>query len=250
MAKYITVAGKGGTGKTTFTALLIKYLINHNMKPILAVDADPNSNLNEALGLDVGNTISDILADVKDPKAVPTGMTKDMYVEYKLSQSIIETKDVDLLVMGGPPGPGCYCYANDLLRKHLEQLGANYDYVVIDSEAGLEHISRKTIPRVDYLFVISDSSARGIRSAGRINELVQSLKTPINNISLIVTKVTGNQIKDLEQEIAKTGLVLSGEIPYDNTLMEYDLQSKALVNLPSDNPAVQAVNNILDKVSF
>lgn len=245
MTKYIAVAGKGGTGKTTFTALLIKYLVTHAKGSILAVDADPNANLNEALGLEVQTAISDILAEVKDPKAVPTGMTKDIFIEYKLSQSIIETPDVDLLVMGGPQGAGCYCYPNDLLRKHLENLGQNYDYVVVDSEAGLEHISRKTIARIDYLFIISDCSARGIRSAKRVLDLVQNLKNQVDQIRLVVTKVNDNQLNDLANEIERTGLTLAGTVPFDSKVVEYDVQSKPLFSLPEENQAVQAVYNIL-----
>ncbi|WP_227766239.1 AAA family ATPase [Zhaonella formicivorans] len=245
MTKYIAVAGKGGTGKTTFTALLIKYLSANNKKAILAVDADPNANLNEALGLNVEFTISDILNELKDPKAVPAGMTKDIFVEYKLSQSIIETKDIDLLVMGGPQGPGCYCYANDLLRKHLETLGKNYEYVIVDSEAGLEHISRKTIPRVDTLFVISDCSARGIRSAGRVYQLLKSLNNQVGLVQLVVTKVNEEQLKELEQEIVQTGLALGGTVPFDPMVIEFDVQSKPLISLPEASPAVQAVFQLL-----
>ena len=161
MPKYIAVAGKGGTGKTTFASLVIRYLIQNKKGSVLAVDADPNSNLNEALGMEVSTTISEMLAQTKDPKSVPPGMSKEVFIEYKLQQSLVETKDLDLLVMGGPQGPGCYCYPNDLLRKYLERLSSGYDYVVVDAEAGLEHISRRTIPQIDWLFIISDASARG-----------------------------------------------------------------------------------------
>jgi CO dehydrogenase maturation factor len=249
MTINIAVAGKGGTGKTTFTALLLRQLVRHKKASILAVDADPNANLNEALGLEVQMQISDLLEETKDPKAIPAGMTKDVFVEYKLQQCLIETKHVDLLVMGNPQGPGCYCYANDLLRKYLESMVEGYDYMVVDSEAGLEHLSRKTIPRLDYLFVISDSSARGVRSAGRVHEIVKSLKTPIDKIGLIVTRTKG-ELGALEKEVDNTGLELWGMIPYDEQLVQFDLEGKALFNLPDESEAVKAVQGVIEKLKM
>ncbi|MBS4026696.1 MAG: AAA family ATPase [Clostridia bacterium] len=247
MTISIAVAGKGGTGKTTFTALLLRQLVQHKKASILAVDADPNANLNEALGLEVQMQISDMLEETKNPKAVPIGMSKDVFVEYKLQQCLIETKHVDLLVMGNPQGPGCYCYANDLLRKYLESMVSGYDYLVVDSEAGLEHLSRKTIPRLDYLFVISDSSARGVRSAGRVYEIVKSLKTPIDKIGLIVTRTKG-ELGALEKEVNNTGLELWGMIPYDDQLVQFDLEGKALFDLPDESEAVKAVQGVIEKL--
>ncbi len=250
MTITIAVAGKGGTGKTTFSALLIRYLVDKNKGSIMALDADANANLNEALGLEVDMMISDILAETKDPKSVPTGMTKDMFIDYKMSHAVTETKTVDLLVMGNPQGPGCYCYPNDLLKKHLDSLSQNYDYLVADNEAGLEHISRRTIPNVDYLFVISDASARGIRSAGRVKQLVDSINSPVKNIFLIVTKVTEDGIEALKPEIEKTGLQLIGTIPLDPNVTQYDIESKPLFDLPEDSAAVKAVQEILNQVKL
>lgn len=251
MTVTIAVAGKGGTGKTTFSALLIRYLIDKNKGSILALDADPNANLNEALGLEVDTMISDILDETKDPKAIPTGMTKDMFIDFKMSHAIVETdKNVDLLVMGNPQGPGCYCYPNDLLKKHLDSLSSNYNYLVADNEAGLEHISRRTIPSVDFLFVISDASVRGIRSAKRVKELVASLKTPVKKMFLIVTKTQPEGIEPLKPEIEKTELELIGTIPMDPLVTEYDIQGKPLFELPGDSSAVKAVHEILSQVKL
>lgn len=246
MATHIAVAGKGGTGKTTFSALMIRYLVEKRKGDILAVDADPNANLNEALGLKVETVIADILDDTKDPKAIPEGMTKGMFIEYKLSHALVETKDVDLLVMGGPQGPGCYCYPNDLLRKAIETLSQNYDYVVMDNEAGLEHISRGTIPRVEHMFVISDASARGVRSAGRVHDLVKNLNSKVDNIYLVVTKTSEDSLPLLRGEIEQTGLTLIGSVPQDVKVTEFDVQGKPLFTLPADSPAVQSVYSILD----
>ncbi|MDK2817064.1 MAG: hypothetical protein PWR22_1693 [Moorella sp. (in: firmicutes)] len=246
MARHIAVAGKGGTGKTTFAALLVRYLVLNHKGSILAVDADPNANLNEALGVKVDTVIADILDATKNPRAIPAGMSKDMFIQYQLAQALVETRSFDLLTMGRPQGPGCYCYPNDLLRKHLETLSANYDYMVIDSEAGLEHISRRVIQNVGALFVISDASVRGIRSAGRVRELVRELQLDIPHMYLVVTKTTGDP-GPLREEIERTGLPLAGTIPYDEQVVAFDTYGKPLFDLPADAPAVQAVNTILSR---
>lgn len=250
MAKYVAVAGKGGVGKTTFTALLLRQIVKNNNISVLAVDADPNANLNEALGLEVTATISELLEETKNPKAIPVGMPKDVFVEYRLQQTLVESEDIDLLVMGGPQGPGCYCYPNDLLRKYLENLGSNYDLIAVDTEAGLEHISRRTIPHVDTMFVISDSSARGIRSAGRVNDLIKGLHSAVGEVYLVVTKTTDNDINSLSEEIEKTGLKLIGEIPFDPLVSELDLAGKPLYTLPDESKAVQAVQKILERTQI
>lgn len=249
--KQIAIAGKGGVGKTTFSALMIRYLLkNKPGKSILAVDADANANLNEALGLEVENTISTMLEDTKKPNAIPTGMTKEMYIEFKLQDALVETNNFDLLVMGNPQGSGCYCYPNDLLRKHLETLRKNYDYVTVDNEAGLEHLSRRVISDVDMLIVVSDASARSIRSAGRVHDIVKSVNLDVKELYLVVTKVTGNEIEELQAEIDKTGLRLIGTVPLDPMVAEFDVKSKALIDLPDDSAAVQAVDAILNKINL
>ena len=251
MTKYIAVAGKGGVGKTTFTALLLRQMVQQKRGiSVLAVDADPNANLGEALGLTVTATISELLEQTKDPKAIPAGMAKNIFIEYKLSQSLVESKDIDLLVMGGPQGAGCYCYPNDLLRKYLQDIGENYDFVVVDSEAGLEHISRRTIPRIDEMFVISDSSARGIRSAGRVHELIRGLKSAVGTLHLIVTKTSEGTMESLSEEIEHTGLTVIGDIPLDPLVVEYDLAGKALFDLPDDAVSVKAVETILGRAGI
>lgn len=247
-SKMIAVAGKGGTGKTTFTALLLKELVNTKKASILAVDADPNANLNEALGLEVDSTIAEAV-DATKQNAVPTGMTKEGFIEWKLSQSLIETKYVDLLVMGVPHGSGCYCYPNDLLRRHLGNLRDNYDYVITDNEAGLEHLSRQVVQDIDFFFIISDASARGIRSAGRAKQIVEGLQTKVLNTYLVVTKAI-DSIDDLDEEIKATGLELIGVIPYDPMIADYDLKSKPLFDLPEESKAVHAVRDIIQKVGL
>jgi CO dehydrogenase maturation factor len=247
MSKHIAVAGKGGTGKTTLASMLIRYLAEGKKGSVLAVDADYNSTLNEALGLEVADTIAKILADVKQNK-LPTGMTKDVFIELKLHQAMIETEDYDLLVMGGPQGPGCYCFPSEILKRHLDSLDKNYDYMVIDNEAGMEHISRELIENVDILLVISDATAKGVRTAGRIYELARRLKIKIGAAYLIVTRIADPE--PLRSDIEATGLELLGTIPDDPLVAEYDLLGKPLMDLSADNPAVSAAMQLFDKLRF
>jgi CO dehydrogenase maturation factor len=251
MAIQIAVAGKGGTGKTTFCALLIRYLIENGKVPVLAVDADANANLNEALGLKIENdTVSELISKTKDLHGIPEGMSQETYIEYKLNASLAEGKNVDLLVMGGPDGPGCFCFPNNILRKYLDNLTKGYEYIVMDNEAGLEHISRRTTQDVDHLFVISDNSARSVRSAGRVNELVKQIKTKVNNIYLVITKATMQDIDVLKDEIEKTGLKLAGVIPADPAITEFDIKGKPLFELPESSEAVKAVYSTLQKLKI
>ncbi len=248
MTMIIALAGKGGTGKTTLAALLIRYLAReYPEKAILAVDADPNANLDEALGLDISGTIGTILEDTKKPGAVPTGMTKDIFIEYRLNRALADTKHYDLLVMGNPQGPGCYCYPNDLLRKYLEKLGANYDYIVTDNEAGLEHLSRKVLPRVDLMLVTSDATARGVRSAGRVREIVQTVKIEAGRIGLVITRAPEGVQARLDREIREAGLDLLGMIPFDDQVADLDLRGRPLLELPADSPAAVAAEELFHR---
>ncbi len=249
MTIQIAVAGKGGTGKTSFCAMLIRYLIKNGKTPILAVDADANANLNEALGFPIENqTVSELIAATKDPNGIPEGMTQDVYIEYKLNAALAEGKNVDLLVMGGPEGPGCFCFPNNILRKYLDHLEKGYKYIVLDNEAGLEHISRRTTKDIDVMFVVSDCSARSVRSAGRINQLIKQLNTKVNQIYLILNKATPEDAEALKDEIEKTGLALAGVIPADPLITEYDIKGKPLFDLPDGSPAVEGLYKILDKL--
>ena len=254
MAKTIAVAGKGGTGKTTITALLIKYLVENRSGAVLAIDADPSTNLNLALGVPIYETVGDIreetLQEVQSGGSLG-GMSKPDYLDLRIQQSLVEERDFDLLAMGRPEGPGCYCAANNMLRLTIDRLSKSYDYVVIDNEAGLEHLSRRTTRDVDLLFTVSDPTMRGIIAAGRAAKLVGELDTRVGDIGFIVNRVPGDgsgELKlapELEQAIAENGLKLIGLIPEDPTVGEYDAKGLPLVELPPESPARQAVEAII-----
>jgi CO dehydrogenase maturation factor len=243
----IALAGKGGTGKTTVAGLLIKYLVKTGRTPVLAVDADSNANLNEVCGLEVTDTLGSAREEMKKG-IVPSGMTKDIFMNMKLQQAVVEDDGFDLVVMGQPEGPGCYCAANTLLTGFLEKLTGNYPYIVMDNEAGMEHISRLTTSNVDLLLTISDTSRRGLQAAIRINDLAKNLNIGVSKSYLII-----NQTKEAPSDavlniIKEKGLTLAGTIPEDPTVYEYDLNGRPTIELPEDNIAVMAAYEIFDKI--
>ncbi|MFB0505649.1 MAG: AAA family ATPase [Thermodesulfobacteriota bacterium] len=244
MTYTIAVSGKGGTGKTTLCGMLIKYLLDTGKKPILAVDADSNANLNEVLGVAVKSTIGEARELMK--RDVPTGMTKEMWFEYKVNEALIEANGYDLLVMGRPEGPGCYCAANTLARKYIDILSDNYGYVVIDNEAGMEHLSRLTTQNVSLLIIISDPSSRGVSTASRIRDLVLELNLDIGRSVLIVNRAPGDLNPAITRQAEGLGLELAGTIPSDETIFQFDLEGKPTFGLPVDSRAVQSARKIFN----
>jgi len=252
MAYTIAVAGKGGVGKTTITGIVIRYLTEKRKGPVLAVDADANSNLNEVLGLAVCGTVGHIREEaLATAGGRPHGMSLDEYMDMRIEQILGESKGYDLLVMGRPEGPGCYCAANNAIRKYTDHLQDSYSYIVTDNEAGLEHLSRRTTEDTDLLLVISDPSARGIMTAGRVNGIVDELGLKVGRRALIVNRVNGAALPEgLSEVVEGTGLPLAGVVQTDDRVTSYDLQGKAMVDLPMDSPAVAAVYAILDKLDI
>ncbi len=247
MTFSIALAGKGGTGKTTIAGLLIKYLVKKGKTPILAVDADSNANLNEVLGLTVTDTLGNSREEMKTGK-VPSGMTKDIFISMKLEQAVVESDGYDLIVMGRPEGSGCYCAANTLLTGFLERLTQNYPFVVIDNEAGMEHISRLTTSNVDILLIISDSSRRGLLTATRINDLAKTL-----NIGMARSYVLINRIKEKPDPVVldmlqQAGLELIGTLSENKDVYEFDLNGRPTVEMPEDNQTVQEAFAIFEKI--
>jgi CO dehydrogenase maturation factor len=243
----IALAGKGGTGKTTISGLLVKYLTARGKTPVLAVDADSNANLNEVLGLKVADTLGNAREEMKKG-VVPGSMTKDVFMSMKLEQAVVEAPGYDLVVMGQPEGAGCYCAANTLLTGFLERLTDNYPYMVIDNEAGMEHISRLTTKNVDILLIVSDTSRRGLQAAIRINSLAKDLKIGVGESHIIINRCREYPSAEILGLIKEAGLNFAGTIPEDSTLYEYDLNGRPTIEMPSDNIVVKAAFDIFERI--
>ncbi len=247
MGKIIAITGKGGTGKTTVSSLIIRMLLDKKAGSVLAVDADPNSTLADTLGLKVENTLSSICEEMlKEKDNLPAGMTKDRYLEFKIQQSLIEKGALSLLTMGRPEGPGCYCYSNNLLREIVKDLTDNYKFTVMDNEAGMEHLSRKTTRRIDVLFVVSDFSAIGVRSAARICKLAKEMGINLGKSFLIVNKVRDG-ISSLETEIEKSGLSLAGTLPFASEVEELSVNSMALSELSKEVEIFKKMDEMVNR---
>ncbi len=256
MAHVIAVAGKGGVGKTTLTGLIIQYLGEKGKGPILAVDADANSNLNEVLGVEVEATLGDVREEVarsemaKD-NPIPAGMTKAEYMEFKFDDALIEDKDFDLLVMGRTQGKGCYCFVNGLLQAQLQRLEKNYPYIIVDNEAGMEHISRGVLPSMQTAILVSDCSRRGVQAVGRIAKLIEECDMHPRQIGLIINRAPGGVLNEgTKQEIENQGLHLLGVVPQDETVFNYDCEGTPTIKLPEDSPVKKAIREIVDKLDI
>ncbi len=256
MAQTIALAGKGGVGKTTICGMLIEYLCEKKNGPVLAVDADANSNLNEVLGVEVESTLGDIREDIANAELssknpIPSGMTKADYAEMRFSEALTEADDYDLLVMGRTQGKGCYCFVNGLLTSQVAKYAKNYRYIVVDNEAGLEHLSRGVLPQVDTILLVSDCSRRGIQAAGRLAEMIVDLKLGAKEVGLIVNRAPGGELNaGVQEEIQKYGMKLIGVVPHDDTVYEYDAEGRPSVTVPQDSPVKQAVRRIFDQLTL
>ena len=249
MSFTIAVAGKGGSGKTSITGLIIRYLIKNGKRPILAIDADPNANLGDGLGLNIKQTIGSIIATFNSEKLnIPPGMTKEAYLEFRLNDAVVESNGLDLITMGRGEGADCYCYPNTLLRKFIDTTSENYAYMVMDNEAGMEHLSRRTTQNIDALLLISDHSVKGVRTLARIKDLVSELKLVVKNQSAIINFVPGHLDPSITEELDRLGIVLATTIPFDEEISEYDLRQKSLLDLPDTSNAVMAVNNFIANI--
>ena len=243
----IALAGKGGTGKTTMAGLLVKYLMNANKTPVLAVDADSNANLNEVLGVPLAGTLGDAREDMRKGQ-VPEGMTKDVFMDMRMQQSIVEHDGFDLVVMGQPEGAGCYCAANSLLTRFMDQLTGNYPYLVMDNEAGMEHISRLTTRNVDVLLIVADASRRGLQAGLRINDLAKNLNIGVARTCLMINQAKGSPPEAVMDIIRSAELEFVGTVLEDDTLYEYDLNGQPTIEMPMDTPSVRAAFAIFDKL--
>ncbi len=246
MPKVIAIAGKGGVGKTTLGGMLVRYLVE-NVKngPVLAVDADPNSNLNEILGVSVRSTIGEAREKLK--KDVPTGMSKDNWVEYKVQEAVIEAKGFDLLVMGRPEGPGCYCAANSMAKKYIDALKGNYPFVVVDNEAGMEHMSRLVTQDVDVLYVVSDPTPRGILTVSRILSIIGELGLHIGTTVVIVNRFHEKDKDVISKAADEKGVTIGGTVSDDEMLSESDAAGQTIFELGLSSAALSDAYGIFEK---
>ena len=255
MTHTIAVAGKGGVGKTTVCGMIIEALVKAGKGPLLAVDADANSNLNEVLGVEVKTTLGAIREEMAQAElrgnVIPKNMTKADYAEFRFNSALIEEDDFDMLVMGRTQGKGCYCFVNGVLKTQLDKYLGAYRYVVIDNEAGMEHIARGTLPKVETLLLVSDCSRRGIQAVGRIARMVKELNLRPDTMGLIVNRAPNGVLNDgVKEEIAAQGLNLLGVLPQDEAVYEADCDGKPSAKLPDSSPMKQALSALLTNLSL
>jgi CO dehydrogenase maturation factor len=245
----IAVAGKGGSGKTSLSCLIIRHLLKNNKGPIMAIDADPNANFGESLGLDVTDTVGMMLDRFQKAKIdIPSGMTKEAYLEIKLNELLVESRGIDLITMGRGEGQDCYCYPNLILRKFIDRLHDNYPFVVMDNEAGMEHLSRGTTQDIDELLIVSNHSVKGVRTISRIKELILELKLRVKHQSIVISLAPGQVDPLINKELDRLGLSADAVIPVDDQIFQFDLVSRSLLDLPDTSLAVGAVEKLMMKV--
>ena len=248
MPKNITIAlsGKGGVGKSTIAALLVRALKERGNGPVFAVDADPNSCLADYLGLSVEKNIGKIREEVINSITnIPPGMTKESWINLRVQDCIVESKGIDMIELGRPEGPGCYCYINNILREYESSVHRNYRYIVIDNEAGMEHLSRRSTHPIEYLLIVSDVSMPGLKAAGRIHDLSKELNIVTKKKGLILNRADDAVLEKSFHFIEKTGLDVIGCVPFDPLLDEVGFNNGSLMNIPDDSPALNAVREVV-----
>ena len=250
----IAVAGKGGVGKTTTCGMIIDYLCKQGKGPLLVVDADANSNLNEVLGVEVDCTLGQIreeMANAELKGTIPSGMTKADYAEFKFNSALIEDDDFDMIVMGRTQGKGCYCFVNGVLKTQVDKYAGNYKYVVMDNEAGLEHVARGTLPKVDTMLLISDCSRRGIQAVARIAEMIEEMELKPAQMGLIVNRAPNGVLNDgVKAEIEKHGLKLFGVLPQDEGVYDCDCNGEPSSKLPDSAPMKTALRGVMQSIGL
>ena len=254
MPHTIAVAGKGGVGKTTTCGMMINYLCKKNKGPVLVVDADANANLNEVLGVEMETSLGQIREEIAHAElkgTIPKGMSKADYAEFKFNSALIEEDDFDMLVMGRTQGQGCYCFVNGMLKTQVDKYARNYSYVVMDNEAGLEHVARGTLPHVDTMLLVSDCSRRGIQAVARIAEMVGELNLNPGQMGLIVNRAPGGVLDDgIKAEIEKHGLKLFGVLPHSDAVYRCDCDGEPSANLPDSEPMKIALKGVMQSIGL
>ena len=256
MGHVIAIAGKGGVGKTTLCGLLIQYLCETGRRPVLAVDADANSNLNEVLGVEVEMTLGELRetierAGMDNRYQIPAGITKQDYLDARMADAIAEEDDYDLMVMGRTQGQVCYCFVNGLVQTQIQKLQSHYPYIVVDNEAGMEHISRGLLPGMETAILVSDCSRRGVQAAGRIARLMGELNLKPRQTGLIINRAPEGVLDEgTREEIERQNLTLLGVIPHDDLVYRFDCDGKPTVQLPKGSPARTAIREIVKKLEL
>ena len=256
MGHIIAVSGKGGVGKTTLCGLLIQYLCESGKKPVLAVDADANSNLNEVLGVEAGVTLGELREEIEragtDPRyKIPSGMTKAAWLECRLDDALTEEDDYDLMIMGRSQGQGCYCYVNGIVQTQIQKLQSHYPYIVVDNEAGMEHISRGILPNMEIAILVSDCSRRGVQAAGRSAALMKELDFHPKKVGLIVNRAPEGKLDEgTMEEVRKQNLELLGVVPQDEDVYRFDCEGRPTVQIPKDSPVRTALKGIIEKLGL
>jgi len=249
MGMTIAIAGKGGTGKTTLSAMLVRTLIDRDLTPVLAVDADPNANLGDALGIEIDRSIGELQAEtLKTVNDLPAGVPLSRHLEYELHQAIAEGEGFDLLSMGHGEGPGCYCAVNHILRRYLETLRRSYQCTILDNEAGMEHLSRRVSHGIDVLLVVSDANPAALRAAGRITRMADALELHIARRFLVLNNLRGELASRTHDEIATTGLEVLGHIGFDEQVFESNQAGHTVRDLPVDTTALARVSELVDRL--
>lgn len=249
----VAIAGKGGTGKTVLTALTLKLLLKHNERRILVVDADPATNLPDVLGMSLESTVGISANELKKKigsDEIPPGVNKKGLLEGLIMQTLVEAQKFDLLAMGRTEGEGCYCLVNTLLTDIIDTLSKNYDLTLMDMEAGLEHLSRRTDRDVDIMIVITDPSKMGLETAKRIRDLAKEVHIRFQKIYLVGNMFPPGIEETLQKQAESLGIEFGGIVPVDPNVTNFGMAGKPLLELPDDSPAVMAVEKILEKIGL
>ena len=252
MSFKIAVSGKGGVGKTTVAGLLITRLISRGCKPVLAVDADPNTCLDAVLGVKAIHTIGSVREEAKEAaaKGLSVGISKQQLLELKISESLIEANNFDLIAMGRPEGPGCYCYANNVLKQALGEISSQYPYIVLDNEAGLENLSRRIVTRVDVLVIVADPSVRGLETVERLWSLAKEMDIGYGKLAIIVNRLRQNELPPLVADLkTKTGADFVFGLGDDEEIARFAQNGRTMFELPADNPVVAKLDNFIMEIS-